>query len=79
MKKMKLSAYQLKGVDQIWFKQLKEGRAVVTGPLDREKFKVSFLDRFFSLEIGKQTFLIHQPSLSKYKCEGICFEVHTIV
>ncbi|WMV29615.1 hypothetical protein MTR67_023000 [Solanum verrucosum] len=40
-----------RGVAQIWFNQWKEGREKDAGPLDWEKFKVDFLDRFFPLEM----------------------------
>lgn len=46
-----MTAYQLKGGAQVWFNQWKEERAVDAGPLDWEKFKVAFLDRFFPLVI----------------------------
>ncbi|WMV54508.1 hypothetical protein MTR67_047893 [Solanum verrucosum] len=51
IEKVELEAYQLKGVAQVWFNQLKEDRVVNKGPLDWEKFKVAFLDRFFPLEM----------------------------
>jgi len=46
-----LVAYQLKGVAQIWFNQLKEERVIDGGPLDWDKFKGHFLDQFFPLEM----------------------------
>uniref|UniRef100_M1DB10 Gag-pol protein n=1 Tax=Solanum tuberosum TaxID=4113 RepID=M1DB10_SOLTU len=49
--KEKLSAYQLKGVAQVWFNHWKDERAVDVNPLNWEKFKVTFLDSFFTLEI----------------------------
>ncbi|WMV58979.1 hypothetical protein MTR67_052364 [Solanum verrucosum] len=68
MEKAELAAYQLKGVAQIWFNQWKEERAVDVGPLDWEKFKVPFLDRFFPLEMREAKVLefinLHQGSMS---------------
>ncbi|WMV08635.1 hypothetical protein MTR67_002020 [Solanum verrucosum] len=46
VEKAELAAYQLKGVAQVWFDPWKEERAVDVGPLDWEKFKVAFLDRY---------------------------------
>ncbi|WMV54357.1 hypothetical protein MTR67_047742 [Solanum verrucosum] len=51
VEKVELAAYHLKDVANIWLNQWKEGRAEDAGPLDWEKFKVAFLDRFFSLEM----------------------------
>uniref|UniRef100_M1E0Y7 Retrotransposon gag protein n=1 Tax=Solanum tuberosum TaxID=4113 RepID=M1E0Y7_SOLTU len=51
MEKEVLAAYDLKGVSQIWYNQWKEGRPEYAGPLDSEKFKANFLDRFFPLEM----------------------------
>ncbi|KAH0758100.1 hypothetical protein KY290_021593 [Solanum tuberosum] len=50
-KKAELVAYQLKGVALVWYNQWKEGRPKDAGPLDWEKFKGTFLDRFFPLEM----------------------------
>ncbi|XP_049391592.1 uncharacterized protein LOC125856034 [Solanum stenotomum] len=46
VEKEELAAYQHKGVVQIRFNQWKEGRTKDVGPLDCEKFKSGFLDRF---------------------------------
>ncbi|WMV29248.1 hypothetical protein MTR67_022633 [Solanum verrucosum] len=48
VEKAELSAYQLKGVAQVWFNQWKEERAIGAIPLDWEKFKGVFLDFFSS-------------------------------
>ena len=48
--KAELSAYQLKGVAQIWFEQWKELRGVDTLPT-WDEFKTTFLDHFFPLEL----------------------------
>ncbi|XP_049358710.1 uncharacterized protein LOC125823369 [Solanum verrucosum] len=42
-----LATYQLKGVAQIWFNQWKEARSVEVGPIEWERFKSAFLDRFW--------------------------------
>lgn len=57
MEKVELATYQLKGVSQIWFKQWKEVMTENLSPLDWEKFKVSLIDRFFSLEMCKAKLL----------------------
>ncbi|KAH0705972.1 hypothetical protein KY285_010496 [Solanum tuberosum] len=49
--KVELASYQLKGVAQIWYNQWKQGRPRDADPLDWEKFKAAFLDRFFLLEM----------------------------
>ncbi|WMV29627.1 hypothetical protein MTR67_023012 [Solanum verrucosum] len=50
------------------FNQRKEGRALYTGPLDWEKFKVAFLERFFPLEMREEKVLefinLRQGSMS---------------
>ncbi|WMV19434.1 hypothetical protein MTR67_012819, partial [Solanum verrucosum] len=46
VEKEELTTYQLKSVASVWFNQWKEERTVDAGPLDWEKFKVAFLDRF---------------------------------
>ncbi|WMV25523.1 hypothetical protein MTR67_018908 [Solanum verrucosum] len=51
VEKVELTAYQLNGVAQVWFNQWKGERKVDVGPLDWEKFKVAFLDRFFPFEM----------------------------
>ncbi|KAH0736064.1 hypothetical protein KY285_011771 [Solanum tuberosum] len=53
VEKTEFYAYQLKGVFQIWFNQCKEGRTIDAGPLDWEKFKVAFFDRFFPLKMNE--------------------------
>ncbi|WMV50223.1 hypothetical protein MTR67_043608 [Solanum verrucosum] len=50
-KKAELAAYQLKGVAQVWYNQWNKGKPEDAGPLDWEKFKASFHDRFFPLEM----------------------------
>ncbi|WMV41642.1 hypothetical protein MTR67_035027 [Solanum verrucosum] len=57
IEKVDLSAYQLKGVSQVWFNQWKEERVVDEGLFDWEKFKGVFLDRFFPLEMRKENVL----------------------
>ncbi|WMV46623.1 hypothetical protein MTR67_040008, partial [Solanum verrucosum] len=49
VEKLEFVVYQLKGVSQVLFNQWKEERAVVAGPLDWEKYNVSFLDRMVNL------------------------------
>ncbi|WMV18942.1 hypothetical protein MTR67_012327 [Solanum verrucosum] len=49
VEKANLASYQPKVVAQVWFNQWKEERAIDEGPLDLEKFKVTFLGRFFPL------------------------------
>jgi len=51
VEKAELVAYHLKGVSQVLLNQWKEKRVVDAGPLDWEKFKVAFLDRFFPFEM----------------------------
>ncbi|WMV58189.1 hypothetical protein MTR67_051574 [Solanum verrucosum] len=51
VEKAKLFACQLKGVAQVLLKKLKKKRVVDEGPIDWEKFKVVFLDRFFPVEM----------------------------
>jgi len=53
VEKVKLAAYQLKGVAQVWYNQWKAERPEDVGPLDWEKFKAAFLDRFFPLEMSE--------------------------
>ena len=43
--KVELAAYQLKGVAQVWYEQLKEGRPIREGPISWATFKMAFLDR----------------------------------
>ncbi|WMV58443.1 hypothetical protein MTR67_051828 [Solanum verrucosum] len=68
MEKVELATYQLKGVSQIWYNQWKEGRPKDEGFLDWEKFKVSFLDMVFSLEMREakvhEFINLHQQSMS---------------
>lgn len=48
--KAELEAYQLKGVVQVWYNQMKE-RKVKEVPIGLEDFNVIFLDYFFPLEL----------------------------
>lgn len=68
VEKVELSAYQLKGVSQIWFNQWKEKRAKDMNLLYWEKFKVSFLDRSFPLDMRDAKVLefinLHQGIMS---------------
>ncbi len=68
VEKAELAAYQLKGVAQIWYNQWKEGRLEDVGPLDWEKFKAAFLDRFFPFEMTEAKVLefinLRQGSMS---------------
>ncbi|XP_049365847.1 uncharacterized protein LOC125830718 [Solanum verrucosum] len=63
-----LAIYQLKGFAQVWFNQWKEEMVVDAGALDWEKLKVSFLDRFFPLEMIEVKVLkfinLHQGNMS---------------
>jgi len=47
VQKVELAPYQLNGVAQIWFNQWKEARPEDVGPMEWERFKSAFLDRFF--------------------------------
>ena len=49
VEKVKLTVYQLKGVSEFLFEQLNGERAVYAGPLDTEKFRGAFDNRFFNL------------------------------
>ncbi|XP_049363339.1 glycine-rich cell wall structural protein 1-like [Solanum verrucosum] len=51
VEKEELAAYQLKGVAQGWYNQLKNGRPVGAGPVEGETFKSAFLNRFFPREL----------------------------
>ncbi|WMV25569.1 hypothetical protein MTR67_018954 [Solanum verrucosum] len=51
VEKVEFADFQLKSVSQVWFNQWKERKSVDAGPLDWKKFKVAFLDRFFTIEI----------------------------
>ena len=53
IKKAELSVYELRVVPQIWYNQWKEARPVEIAPIEWEKFKSDFLDRFFHLYIEK--------------------------
>ncbi|WMV08734.1 hypothetical protein MTR67_002119 [Solanum verrucosum] len=57
VEKAKLAAYQHKRVAQIWFNQWKEARPVDVGPLEWERFKSTFLDRLFPLEMREDKLL----------------------
>jgi len=41
----------LNRISQIWFNQWKEERTIDANPLDWDKFKGAFLDRFFPFEL----------------------------
>lgn len=57
VEKVELTSYQLKGVAKVLFSQWKEEMAGDAGPLDYKKFKVFFLDRFFSLDMMEENVL----------------------
>ncbi|WMV24820.1 hypothetical protein MTR67_018205 [Solanum verrucosum] len=63
LEKAELTAYQLKGVTQVWYNQWKEGRPEDVGPLYWEKFKPAFLDRFFFQEVTLNHYLHYFPPL----------------
>lgn len=46
-----LGSYRVKGVIQVSFNQCKEERASDVGPSDSERFKGTFLNEFFLLEM----------------------------
>lgn len=46
-----LAAYQLQDVAHTWLKQWKRDRGADTGPIKWEEFAITFLDRFFLLEL----------------------------
>ena len=52
--KVKLVAYQLKDVDQVWFKQWRDERTIREDPVDWGDFKTTFLDRFFLIEFREK-------------------------
>ncbi|WMV38183.1 hypothetical protein MTR67_031568 [Solanum verrucosum] len=58
VEKEELASYQLRGATQVWFKQWKEKRFIDEGPLDWEKFKGVFLDRFFPLEMRETKYAL---------------------
>ncbi|WMV25097.1 hypothetical protein MTR67_018482 [Solanum verrucosum] len=49
--KVKLTAYQLIVVSQVWYDLWKRGRPIGAGPVEWETFKLAFLDRFFLREL----------------------------
>ena len=51
MEYAELSSYELKGVAKVRCNQWKKGKVVNAGSPDWDKFKVTFLDRFFPLEM----------------------------
>ena len=48
--KSELETYQLKDVAQTWYVQWTDNRPLRGGPVTREIFKKTFLDRFFPTE-----------------------------
>ncbi|KAH0636267.1 hypothetical protein KY290_036703 [Solanum tuberosum] len=52
--KAELAAYQLKDVAQVWYEQWKDERPVRAGLVDWGLFKLTFLDRFFPLELRER-------------------------
>lgn len=60
---MELATHRLKRVTQVWFNQWKMKR-VDHCPIDWEKFKVVFLNRFFPLELSEAIELINCDSQS---------------
>ncbi|KAH0781424.1 hypothetical protein KY290_001022 [Solanum tuberosum] len=51
VEKAKLATCQHKGVAQVWYNQWKEERVVDVSPLDLEKCTITFLHRFFPVEM----------------------------
>ncbi|WMV14300.1 hypothetical protein MTR67_007685 [Solanum verrucosum] len=51
VEKAKFTACQLKRVAKIWFNQWKETRPIEADPIEWERLKSAFLDRFFPLEL----------------------------
>ncbi|KAH0720208.1 hypothetical protein KY290_005124 [Solanum tuberosum] len=51
VEKAELAAYQLKGVAQVWFNLWKEARPVGMGPIEWERLRSGFIDRFFPLDM----------------------------
>jgi len=51
VEKVELASYHLKWVAQIWFNQWKEARPVEAGPIEWERFKSDFLERFSPLHM----------------------------
>ncbi|XP_049372687.1 uncharacterized protein LOC125837642 [Solanum verrucosum] len=68
VEKAELATYQLKGVSQTWYNKWKGGRPEDAAPLDWEKFKANFLDRFLPLDMRAVKVLefinLRQESLS---------------
>lgn len=50
-KSAKLAIYLLQDVAHSWFKQLKAKQVADAGPIEKEEFVNTFLDRFFPLEL----------------------------
>ena len=68
IKKVDLSANQLKDVSHIWYEQWKDNWPFRVGPIVSEAFKLEFLDRFVPWESTKEKFEeFYQPQESKYK------------
>ena len=49
--KAELTAYQLKGIAQVWYDQWKATKMIEDGPITWEEFKEAFLDHDFPLEL----------------------------
>ncbi|WMV37133.1 hypothetical protein MTR67_030518 [Solanum verrucosum] len=75
VEKAKLATYQHKGVAQIWFNQWKEARPEDAGPLEWERFKCAFLDKFFPLEMREAKLRVHSVSPPPLVLGGsmVCF------
>ncbi|XP_049378133.1 uncharacterized protein LOC125842894 [Solanum stenotomum] len=68
VEKAELATYQLKRVAQILFNKRKEERPEEMGPIEWERFKNAFLDRFFCLEMreaqGLEFIYLRQGNMS---------------
>ncbi|WMV40587.1 hypothetical protein MTR67_033972 [Solanum verrucosum] len=68
VEKAEWAVYQLKDVSLMWFSQWKRARPVEAGPMEWERFKNGFIDRFCPLEMRKAKILefinLHQGRMS---------------
>ncbi|XP_055830787.1 uncharacterized protein LOC129899798 [Solanum dulcamara] len=68
--KAELAAYQLKGMERVWYEKLVIERGEDMGLTEWKKFKYVFLDHFFSLELGGHDLRVYQPLPRDYECGG---------
>ncbi|WMV49857.1 hypothetical protein MTR67_043242 [Solanum verrucosum] len=58
IEKVELATYQLKGVAEVWIEQWNEERVVDASPLDWEKFKVPFIDRYYPTIVANSSAIL---------------------